>query len=161
MKFKDKINVLSAFTAGIFAGGTLMIGVTFGLQWSDLSPEDLVIAFPHDWKNIATTIIPFALLQTFLIPLSLYFAWSNKCARRFWIIALGLWFANCTITSVYHFPIVLQGLNGTIETSEIRVVVDQWLLFHWPRVVLGFAATIYAVCACMITYKESEKHHEA
>ncbi len=156
MKFKDKINVLSAVAAGVFAGGTLMVGVTFGLQWGDLSPDELVIAFPNDWKTIATTIIPFALLQTFLIPLSLYFAWQNKCARRLWIITLGLWFANCTITSVYHLPVVLQGLNGTIETSEIRAVVDQWLLFHWPRVALGVVATIYAVCACMITYKESE-----
>jgi hypothetical protein len=156
MKFTDKINVLSALAAGIFAGGTLMIGVTFGLQWGDLSPEELIKAFPHDWKNIATTIIPFALLQTFLIPLSLYFAWQNKPARKLWIITLGLWFANCTITSVYHFPVVLQGLNGEIDVTQIKDVVDQWLLYHWPRVLLGIAATIYAVCACIITYKESK-----
>lgn len=157
MNFKDKINVLSALSVGIFAGGTLMIGVTFGLQWGDLSPDELVIAFPYDWKTIATTIIPFALLQTFLIPLSLYFAWQNKCARRLWIITLGLWFANCTITSVYHLPVVLNGLNGVYTAADISGVVDQWLLFHWPRVLLGFGAALYAVLATVITYKESEK----
>ena len=160
MTFKDKINVLSTLAAGTFAGGTLMIGVTFGLLWGDLSPDELVSAFPHDWKNIATTIVPVALLQTFLIPLSLYLAWKNKCARRLWMTTLGLWVANCTITSVYHLPVVLNGLEGVYTAADISDVIDRWLLLHWLRVLLGFGAVLYAMSATMKSYKEGKEKYE-
>jgi hypothetical protein len=149
MQFKDNINLLSIITAGIFAGGTLMIGVSFGLRWSGLGADELLSAFPSDWKNIATTIIPFALLQTVFIPLSLYFAWQNKPCRRLWISALVLWFANCTITSVYHFPVVLNALDAAYSVSDIAGVVSQWLWWHWPRVLLGFATFFFTILAAL------------
>jgi hypothetical protein len=143
------LNMFTCVSAGIFAGGTLMVGLTFGLQWQDLSPNDLLLAFGHDWKNIATTIIPFALLQTILLPIALYLAWPYRVARKYWLIALLLWLVNCTITSAYHLPVVLAGLNGEIHVADIRAVIEQWLLFHWPRVFLAFATASFTVLAAM------------
>ena len=157
MVYKHIINVVSSVSAGVFAGGTLMIGVSFGLIWSDLTGQELLGAFPNYWKSIATTIIPFALLQTVLIPLSLYLMWQNKPARKLWIITLILWFANCTITSVYHFPVVLNSLDDVYSAAEITTVVDRWLLLHWPRVLLGLASAICAVFATMKSYKIGER----
>jgi hypothetical protein len=143
------LNMFACVSAGIFTGGTLMIAITFGLQWRDLAPNDLLLAFSHDWKNIAATIIPFASLQTMLLSIAVYLAWPHRVARKFWLIALLLWLINCSITSVYHLPVVLAGLNGEIAVADITTVVEQWLLFHWPRVLLSFATTCFAVLAAM------------
>jgi hypothetical protein len=100
----SKIDLTSTIAAGTFAGAQLMIGVSFALQWRAMTGDELVTKFAGDWVHIATTIIPFALLQTVFIPLSLYQARKNKPVRKLWTIALLAWLANCTITSFYHFP---------------------------------------------------------
>ncbi|NCP65038.1 MAG: hypothetical protein GW763_10725 [Paraglaciecola sp.] len=150
------LNMFACVSTGIFTGGTLMIAITFGLQWRDLAPNDLLLAFSHDWKNIAATIIPFALLQTMLLPIAVYLAWPYRVARKYWLIALLFWLLNCTITSVYHLPVVLAGLNGEIAVADITTVVEQWLLFHWPRVCLGVATTCFAILAAMQQTKKAE-----
>ncbi|NJL86242.1 MAG: hypothetical protein HC886_10050 [Leptolyngbyaceae cyanobacterium SM1_1_3] len=58
----QKINIISAIATGMFAGGVLMVGVTFGLRWSRLDPAQLVQDFPQDLIYIAATIIPIALV---------------------------------------------------------------------------------------------------
>ena len=152
----NHLNTLTCVSAGVFAGGTLMVELSFGFKWQDLLPEELLFAFPNDWKHIATTIIPFALLQTFLFPIALYLSWQNKAARLFWLLALGLWLANCTITSVYHFPIVLKAIDGNYDVSQISQVVEQWLIYHWPRVLLGFATAYFAVLAAVKSQRRGD-----
>jgi hypothetical protein len=130
--------VVATLAAGTFAGAQLMIGVSFGAQWSQMTGSELAAGFSADWINIATTIIPFALLQTIVIPVSLYWAWGHESARRLWTLALASWLINCAITAGYHFPIVWTAMQGGYSPATITGVVDTWVLVHWVRIVLGY-----------------------
>lgn len=144
-----KSDMVATLAAGTFAGAQLMIGVTFGAQWSQLSAPELVAAFPVDWTNIAATIIPFALLQTIFIPLSLYLAWGHEPARRLWGLALASWLINCTITATYHFPIVWTAMIGGYPPDRIADVVETWVLVHWVRIALGYLTFLFALLATL------------
>jgi hypothetical protein len=145
----SKIDLTSTIAAGTFAGAQLMIGVSFALQWRVLTGDELVAQFAGDWIHIATTTIPFALLQTVFIPLSLYQARKNQPVRKLWVIALGAWLVNCTITSFYHFPVVWASMHGGYTAQDITGVIDQWVLVHWLRVALGYAVFLFAVLATL------------
>lgn len=144
-----KSDLVATLAAGTFAGAQLMIGISFGAQWSQMTGPELVSDFSVDWINIATTIIPFALLQTIVIPLSLYLAWGHQPARRAWTLALATWLINCVITAGYHFPIVWTAMQGGYSPAEIAGVVDTWVLVHWVRIVLGYLTFTFALLATL------------
>lgn len=114
-----------------------------------MAGPELVDAFHLDWIDIATTIIPFALLQTIVIPLSLYLAWGHAPARRLWTLSLAGWLINCGITASYHFPIVWTAMQGGYSPDEIVGVVDTWVLVHWVRIVLGYLTFFFALQATL------------
>lgn len=145
----SRSDVVATLAAGTFAGAQLMIGISFGAQWSQMTGPELVDAFHVDWINIATTIIPFALLQTIVIPLSLYWAWDDAPAQRLWTLSLATWLTNCTITAGYHFPIVWTAMQGGYSPAVIAGVVDTWVLVHWLRIVLGYFTFYFALQATM------------
>ncbi len=142
-------DVVATLAAGTFAGAQLMIGVSFGAQWSQMTGAELVDAFHVDWTNIATTIIPFALLQTIVIPLSLYLARTHTPARRWWTLSLASWLVNCAITAGYHFPVVWTSMQSGYSPDEIAGVVDTWVLVHWVRIVLGYFTFFFALQATL------------
>lgn len=145
----SKSDVVATLAAGTFAGAQLMIGISFGAQWSQMTGPELVTDFSVDWINIATTIIPFALLQTIVIPLSLYWAWGDAPAKRLWTLSLATWLINCAITAGYHFPIVWTSMQGGYSPTEIAGVVNTWVLVHWVRIVLGYLTFYFALQATM------------
>ncbi len=140
-----RTDLLAVLASGTFAGAQLMIAISFGAQWRAMSDTDLVAHFAGDWINIATTIIPFALLQTILLPLSLYFAWTNKSARQAWIVSLATRLINCTMTAAYHFPVVWGAMQGEYAAANMHSIVAQWVAVHWIRIVLGYATFLFAV----------------
>lgn len=145
----SKSDVVATLAAGTFAGAQLMIGISFGAQWDQMNGPELVADFSADWINIAKTIIPFALLQTIVIPLSLYWAWGNAPAQRLWTLSLATWLVNCTVTACYHFPIVWTAKQGGYSPTEIADVVNTWVLVHWVRIVLGYLTFLFALLATM------------
>lgn len=144
-----RTDIIAVLAAGTFAGAQLMIGISFGAQWRAASAADLVAHFAGDWINIATTIIPFALIQTVALPLALYFAWPNAPARKLWIVALAGWLINCTITSAYHFPVVWAAMHDRYLATEMHDVVAQWVAVHWVRIALGYAVFLSALLATL------------
>lgn len=145
----SRSDLMATLAAGTFAGAQLMIGVSFGAQWSQMTGAELTASFSGDWINIATTIIPFALLQTIVIPLSLYLAWGHEPARKLWTLSLVGWLINCTITASYHFPVVWTSMQGGYSASEMPGVVDSWVFVHWVRIVLGYLVFLTALMATM------------
>lgn len=143
----SKTDLTSTIAAATFAGAQLMIGISFALQWRAMTGDELVARFAGDWVHIATTIIPFALLQTVFIPLSLYRARRNQPVRRLWTLALAAWLTNCTLTSLYHFPVVWASMHGGYTAQEITGVIHQWVLVHWLRIALGYAVLVFALLA--------------
>lgn len=145
----SRSDLMATLAAGTFAGAQLMIGVSFGAQWSQMTGAELAASFSGDWINIATTIIPFALLQTIVIPLSLYLAWGHEPAQKLWTLSLAGWLINCTITASYHFPVVWTSMHGGYSAAEMPSVVDNWVLVHWVRIVLGYVVFLTAILATM------------
>lgn len=145
----SRSDVVATLAAGTFAGAQLMIGVSFGAQWRQMTAPELAAAFSGDWINIAATIIPFALLQTIVIPLSLYRAWGHAPARRLWALSLATWLINCMVTAGYHFPVVWTSMQGGYSPAAIAGVVDDWVLVHWGRIVLGYITFLCALLATM------------
>lgn len=143
----SRTGVIAVLAAGTFAGAQLMIGVSFGAQWRAASDAELLARFAGDWINIATTIIPFALVQTVAIPLALYLAWQNRPVRSLWALALASWLVNCTITSAYHFPVVWSAMQHQYAEPQIQAVVTQWVAVHWIRIALGYATFLLALLA--------------
>lgn len=150
----SKIDLTSTVAAGTFAGAQLMIGVSFAMQWGAMTGAELVAKFAGDWVHIATTIIPFALLQTVFIPLSLYLARKNKAVRNLWAIALVAWLTNCTVTSFYHFPVVWASMHGGYTAQEMTGVIESWVLVHWLRIVLGYIVLLFAILATVRGHAE-------
>lgn len=142
-------DVIATLAAGTFAGAQLMIGVSFGAQWSQMTGPDLAAAFSRDWINIAATIIPFAVLQTVVIPLSLYWARGHAPARRLWALSLATWLINCAITAGYHFPVVWTAMQGGYSPAAIAGVVDTWVLVHSGRIALGYLTFLFALLATL------------
>lgn len=145
----SRSDLVATLAAGTFAGAQLMIGVSFGAQWREMTGAELVASFSGDWINIATTIIPFALLQTIVIPLSLYQAWGHEPARKLWTLSLVGWLINCAITATYHFPVVWTSMQGGYSAAEMPGVVDSWVLVHWARIALGYLVFLTAILATM------------
>jgi len=142
-------DIIAVLAAGSFAGAQLMIGISFGARWRAASDAGLVAGFAGDWINIATTIIPFALIQTVALPLALYLAWQNTPARKLWLLALVGWLINCTITSAYHFPVVWAAMHDRYLATEMHDVVAQWVALHWVRIALGYAVFLSALLATL------------
>lgn len=145
----QQVNTIAVIATGMFAGGGLMVGVTFGLSWSGLEPAQLAQAFPQDWIHFAWTIIPIALVQTFFLALSTALAWSRRDIRNLWLIALGLWILNGVITSVYHVPVVFKAMSGSYTPDELASTVTTWLALHWLRIVIALATAYFAVSAAL------------
>lgn len=144
-----RTDLIAVLATGTFAGAQLMIGVSFGAQWRAAGDTELLARFAGDWINIATTIIPFALVQTAVLPLALYLAWQNRPARKLWAIALAGWLINCAITSVHHFPVVWAAMHEQYVASEMHAVVAQWVAVHWVRIALGYAVFLSAMLATL------------
>lgn len=145
----SRAEIVAVLAAGTFAGAQLMIGVSFGAQWRAASGAALAARFATDWINIATTIVPFALLQTLALPLALYSAWQNAPARTLWIVALAGWLINCTITSAYHFPVVWAAMHERYLAADMHDVVAEWVAVHWVRIALGYAVFLSALLAML------------
>lgn len=145
----SRTGLVAVLAAGTFAGAQLMIGISFGAQWREASDAELVARFAGDWTNIATTIIPFALVQTAAIPLALYLARHDRAARSFWALALASWLINCAITAAYHFPVVWAAMQHSYTEPQIHAVVSRWVAVHWIRIVLGYATFLFALLAML------------
>lgn len=145
----QRIDIISAIATSMFAGGGLIVDVTFGLRWSRLEPAQLVQDFPQDWIYIAATIIPITLVQTLLLAWSTRLAWPRREIRNLWLLALGLSIVNGVITSIYHVPIVFRAMSGSYTPDELPSVVTTWLVFHWLRIMIALTTAYLAISAAL------------
>lgn len=157
MKYR-RTDLIAVLAAGTFAGAQLMIGVSFGALWRAMSGAELAASFAGDWINIATAIIPFALLQALILPLALYFAWRDRPVRSLWAIGLATWSINCTISAAYHFPVVSAAMQGEYALSDMHAVVTQWVAVHWVRIAQGYGTFLFALLATLRGHSPQSTH---
>ncbi|MBI1391953.1 MAG: hypothetical protein GC152_04350 [Alphaproteobacteria bacterium] len=144
----------AVIATGLFAGGALMVGLSFGIVFlglGDLVPamtgEQLVQLFPRYWLAIACAIIPIALVKTYALAASALAAPKATPVRRLWSWSLGLWLLNAAITAGYHVQVVIAAFMEKYSADEIVGVIELWVGLHWIRVAIALGSFLLAVLA--------------
>jgi len=144
----------AAFSAGLFAGGGTMVGLSFGVVFLGLgglvpamSAEQLVEFFPTYWIAIACTIIPVAPTKTASLAIAFFSAPKGDPVRRLWLWALGSWLINCAITAGYHVQVVIASFMGKYAPEEMVGTIQLWIALHWIRVALAIASFAFVILA--------------
>lgn len=145
--YRKTVNILAVIGSAAFAGGGVLILLSYGIRWLGTDPLIWRAAFWDEFLNFALTIIPLNMITLVGLVLSVRLDWQNRPIRRIWMIALGLYVVNTLFTLGYFIPqnILLIGDNYTAEqASSIRAT---WLALHFPRVVIAAAVPVYALLA--------------
>lgn len=154
---KKAFNILAVVTTGMFAGCTLMVGVTFGQIWTAMSPDAFLEHLPQQFIFVLMTVLPVMVLQIIALIMSLRHDWHVPELKKLWLLSFGAFMLNGTITGIYHLPQVIWISTGEYEALEAVSVLQTWLLLHIPRVFLGLVAAYYAVKA---TLRSSQYHQQ-
>ena len=175
--YRSRINALAIVTSGAFAGANLFIGLSMGVYWLGLAPEDFVAQFFPQFSNFLFTIMPLFVAMLVGLILSARLDWGVPAARRYWVIALWLYLAVSLITVLYHMPLNVRlaaaagspvgdaldfyksiALIGPVTQDNASTIRALWLLGHIPRVLITLAIPVCAFLA-LDHRRRSEKLH--
>lgn len=167
--YRSRVNALAIVTSAAFFGANLFIGLSMGVYWLRLAPEDFTAQFFPQFSNFLFTIMPLFLLMPVGLILSARLDWNHAPARRNWIIALWLYLAVSLITIFYHMPLNVRlaaavgspigdalgfyktiALTGPVTDDNAATIRTLWLLGHVPRVLITLAIPVYALGALAI-----------
>lgn len=147
MDMRLAFNMLAILGAGAFAGLMLNIGLTFGAYWKSLPPGDFLDWFSSNGNLIGRT-IPIVVVPTVVGILgSLWLVADQPHGRLLWGLSLAAVAALMTITVIFHLPTNAQFASKSLPLDRVGGMLDLWLLLHWVRVVLGFAAALAGLIA--------------
>lgn len=161
-----RVNALAVIASAAFFGANSFIGLSMGVYWLGLAPQDFVAQFFPQFSNFLYTIMPIFLLMLVSLILSARLDWHIAPARRNWAIALWLYLAVSLITIFYHMPLNVRlaaaisspvgdalsfyksiALVGPVTDENAATIRAFWLLGHIPRVLITIAIPVYALRA--------------
>ncbi|NJO33696.1 MAG: hypothetical protein HC869_11690 [Rhodospirillales bacterium] len=152
--YRKAVNATAVVASAAFAGGGLLILVSYGVRWLGTAPLVWRAGFWDEFLNFALTIIPLNLVTLAGLVLSVRLDWQNRPVRRLWLWAVWLYVANTVFTLGFFIPqnILLIWDNYTAaEASNVRAT---WLGLHVIRVAIALAVPVFALLAIL---KDSEK----
>jgi hypothetical protein len=97
-----------------FAGGGLLILVSYGIRWLGTDPLVWRAGFWDEFLNFALTIIPLNLITLIGLGLSVRLDWQDRPVRRLWMWAVWLYVANTVFTLGYFHPSEYQADLGQL-----------------------------------------------
>lgn len=147
MDMRLAFNMLAILGAGAFAGLMLNIGLTLGAYWKGLPPAAFLDWFASNSHLIGRTIPIVAVPTVIGICGSLWLAWNQPSARFWWGVALTAIVALMVITALFHLPTNAAFAAKSLPLDQVSPTLDRWLLLHWFRIALGFAATAVGILA--------------
>ncbi len=153
--YRKTVNALAVVASAAFAGGGLLILVSYGVRWLGTDPLVWRAGFWAEFLNFALTIIPVNVITLVGLVLSVRLDWQNRPVRRVWMYAVWLYLANTVFTLGYFIPqnILLIWDNYTAaEASNVRAA---WLGLHVIRVAIALAVPVFALLAVI---KQSERN---
>lgn len=147
--YRRSVNIAAAVGSAAFAGGGLLILVSYGIRWRGTDPLVWRAGFWDEFLNFALTIIPLNLITLVGLVLSVRLDWRNHTVRRVWMWAVWLYVANTVFTLGYFIPqnVLLIWDNYTAaEASNVRAT---WLGLHVIRVAIALAVPVFALLAIL------------
>lgn len=152
--YRKVVNITAVVASAAFAGGGLLILVSYGIRWLGTDPLVWRAGFWDEFVNFALTIIPVNVITLAGLVLSIRLDWQNRPARRLWMWAVWLYVANTVFTLGYFIPqniLLIWDSYSAAEASRIRAT---WLALHVIRVAIALAVPVFALLAVL---KHSER----
>jgi hypothetical protein len=102
--YRNAVNATAVVASAAFAGGGLLILVSYGIRWIGTDPLVWRAGFWDEFLNFALTIIPLNLITLVGLGLSVRLDWHDRPVRRLWMWAVWLYVANTLFTLGYFIP---------------------------------------------------------
>lgn len=147
--YRKTVNLTAVIASAAFAGGGLLILVSYGIRWMGTDPLVWRAGFWDEFLNFALTIIPLNLITLIGLVLSVRLDWQNRPVRRMWMLAAWLYAANTVFTLAYFIPQNILLIWDSYSAAEASTVRATWLGLHVIRVAIALAVPVYALLAVL------------
>lgn len=147
--YRKTVNVIAVVNAAAFAGGGLLILLSYGIRWLGTDPLVWRADFWGEFLNFAITIIPLNIITLIGLILSARLDWQDAPLKRLWMYAIWLYIANTVFTLGYFIPQNVLLFWDSYTAAEAFNIRATWLGLHILRVAIAFAVPIYALLAVM------------
>lgn len=145
--YRKTVNIVAIAASAAFAGGGLLILLSYGIRWLGTDPLVWRAGFWDEFLNFAITIIPLNMITLVGLVLSVRLDWQDRPIRRVWMIAIGLYVANTVFTLGYFIPQNVLLIRDSYTAAEASQVRATWLGLHVLRVIIAAAVPVYAMRA--------------
>lgn len=152
--YRKSVNVTAIIASAAFAGGGLLILVSYGIRWLGTDPLVWRAGFWDEFLNFALTIIPLNVITLAGLVMSARLDWRNRPVRRVWMWAIWLYMANIVFTLGYFIPQNVLLIWASYTASEASDMRATWLGLHVIRVAIALAVPVFALLAIL---KHSEE----
>lgn len=153
--YRKIVNLVAVVHAAAFAGGGLLILLSYGIRWLGMDPLVWRAGFWDEFLNFAITIIPLNMITLVGLVLSARLDWQDRPVRRLWMRAIWLYVANTVFTLGYFIPQNILLIWDSYSAAEASFIRATWLGLHILRVAIAFAVPIYALLAVMKRIEKS------
>lgn len=145
--YRKTVNILAVIGSAAFAGGGLLILLSYGIRWLGTDPLVWRAGFWDEFVNFALTIIPLNMITLVGLVLSARLDWQDRPIRQTWMIAIWLYVANTVFTLSYFIPQNILLIWDSYTAAQASSIRATWLGLHVLRVVIATAVPVYAILA--------------
>lgn len=147
--YRTAVNMTAIIASAAFAGGGLLILVSYGIRWLGTDPLVWRAGFWDEFLNFALTIIPLNLITLIGLVLSVRLDWRNRPVRRLWMWAIWLYGANTLFTLGYFIPQNILLIWDSYTAAEASTVRATWLGLHVIRVAIAVSVPVFSLLAVL------------
>ncbi|WP_147434228.1 hypothetical protein [Roseinatronobacter ekhonensis] len=143
--YRKTVNMTPIVASAAFAGGGLLILLSYGIRWLGTEPQDWRAGFWDEFVNFALTIIPLNMITLVGLVLSARLDWQDRPIRRTWMIAIWLYVANTVFTLGYFVPQNILLIWDSYTAEQASSIRATWLGLHGLRVIIAIAVPVVAL----------------
>lgn len=147
--YRKTVNAIAIVASAAFAGGGLLILLSYGIRWLATDPLVWRADFWAEFLNFAITIIPLNMITLVGLVLSARLDWQDRPLRKLWMRAIWLYLANTVFTLAYFIPQNILLIYDSYTAAEASGVRATWLGLHVVRVVIAFGVPVFALLATL------------
>ncbi|WP_439103579.1 hypothetical protein, partial [Celeribacter marinus] len=141
--YRKTVNIVAIAASAAFAGGGLLILLSYGIRWLGTDPLVWRAGFWDEFMNFALTIIPLNMITLIALVLSVRLDWHDRPVRRIWMWAVWLYVANTVFTLGYFIPQNILLIWDSYTAAEASTVRATWLGLHVIRVAIALAVPVF------------------